>query len=96
MIAVTFDTLKCVETLRASGFDEPQAKGMASAIQEVQKANLEGLATKQDLKELELGINIKLEKELAPMRTEMAVIKWMLGVQMAGVMALVLKSFFPH
>ncbi len=51
-----------------------------------------GLATKEDIKTLES----KLEKELAPMRTELAVIKWMLGVQMAGVVALILKSFFPH
>ncbi|MBF0341943.1 MAG: DUF1640 domain-containing protein, partial [Magnetococcales bacterium] len=48
-----FDTLKFVETLKASGFDEPQAKGMAAAIQEVQKSNLEELATRGDLRELE-------------------------------------------
>ncbi|MEO5347467.1 MAG: CCDC90 family protein [Magnetococcus sp. YQC-9] len=54
--AVTFDTLKFVETLKASGFDEPQAKGMAVAIQEVQKSNLADLATKGDIKELQRDI----------------------------------------
>ncbi len=41
-----FDTLKCVETLKASGFDESQARGMSAAIQEVQKSNLDGLVTR--------------------------------------------------
>ena len=53
---VTFDTLKFVETLKASGFDEPQAKGMAIAIQEVQKPNLDEIASKGDLRELEARI----------------------------------------
>ncbi|MBF0293546.1 MAG: DUF1640 domain-containing protein [Magnetococcales bacterium] len=69
MTAITFDTLKFEETLKAAGFDEPQAKGMAAAIQEVQKANLEALVTEA-----------KLEKELAPIRTDLAVIKWMLAL----------------
>ncbi|MBF0183446.1 MAG: DUF1640 domain-containing protein [Magnetococcales bacterium] len=85
MTTITFDTLKFVETLRASGFDESQAKGMTAAIQEVQKANLDSLVTKHDL-----------EKELSPIRTDLAVIKWMVGIQTAGTVALILKSFFPH
>ena len=92
MTAITFDTLKFVETLKASGFDEPQAKGMAVAIQEVQKSNLDEVATKSDLRELKLEI----AADMAKVHGEMAVIKWMMGVQMAGVMALVLKSFFLH
>ena len=67
--AVAFDTLKFVETLKASGFDEPQAKGMAVAIQEVQKSSMDALVTEA-----------KLEKELAPIRTDLAVIKWMLAL----------------
>ncbi|MBF0190536.1 MAG: DUF1640 domain-containing protein [Magnetococcales bacterium] len=80
-----FDTLKFVETLKASGFDESQAKGMTLAIQEVQKSNLDGVVTET-----------RLERELAPIRIDLVVIKWMLGILMAGVMALVLKAFFPY
>ncbi len=36
-----------------------------------------------------------LQIELAPLRADISPIKWMLGVLLAGVMALVLKSFFP-
>ncbi|MBF0400889.1 MAG: DUF1640 domain-containing protein [Magnetococcales bacterium] len=60
MAVTTFDTLKFVETLKASGFDEPQAKGMAAAIQEVQNSNMDTLATKADLRELEYRIIIRL------------------------------------
>ncbi|MBF0461079.1 MAG: DUF1640 domain-containing protein [Magnetococcales bacterium] len=79
--AVAFDTLKFVETLQASGFDEPQAKGMAAAILEVQKSNLDTLATKHDL-----------EKELSPIRTDLAVIKWMLALIIIVVVLPALKT----
>ncbi|MBF0613959.1 MAG: DUF1640 domain-containing protein [Magnetococcales bacterium] len=67
--AVTFDTLKFVETLKASGVADPQAKAMATAIQEAQQSNLSAQVTKHDL-----------EKELTPIRTDLAVIKWMLAL----------------
>ncbi|MBF0311716.1 MAG: DUF1640 domain-containing protein [Magnetococcales bacterium] len=69
MSTITFDMLKFVATLKAAGFDEPQAKGVAVAIQETQQSNLDALVTKHDL-----------EKELSPVRTELAVIKWMLAL----------------
>ncbi|NGZ28468.1 MAG: DUF1640 domain-containing protein, partial [Magnetococcales bacterium] len=46
MTTITFDTLKFVETLKDSGFDEKQAKGMAVAIREAQTSNPEDLATR--------------------------------------------------
>ncbi|MBF0285925.1 MAG: DUF1640 domain-containing protein [Magnetococcales bacterium] len=92
MTTITFDTLKFVETLKASGFDESQAKGMSLAIQEVQKANLEGLATRNDIQEVKRDI-----KELSlRMAAEIAPLKWGVAVCVAGVMAIVLKLFFPH
>ncbi|MBF0263514.1 MAG: DUF1640 domain-containing protein [Magnetococcales bacterium] len=85
MTAVTFDTLKFVETLKASGFDDPQAKGMSAAIQEAQKANLDTLVTKHDL-----------EKELSPIRTDLAVIKWMLALIIIVNVLPILKTLFVH
>lgn len=60
-MAVTFDTLKFVETLKASGFDETQAKGLAVAIREVQAVQLEDVAVKRDLKELEGQLSTKAD-----------------------------------
>ncbi|MBF0165214.1 MAG: DUF1640 domain-containing protein [Magnetococcales bacterium] len=90
--AITFDTLKFVETLKASGFDEAQSKGMAAAIQEVQKANLEGLATKEDIREVKPDIK-ELELRIA---AELARLRWGMAVTVGGVMALVIKTFLPH
>lgn len=35
-----------------------------------------------------------LEISLAPVKTDLAVLKWMLGVLLAGVMSLLLKAYF--
>ncbi len=81
MTVATFDTLKFVETLKASGFDEPQAKGMASAIQEVQKSNMDELATKADLRELRLEV-----------MAEMRLNRWMLALVIAATVLPALKA----
>lgn len=73
MAALTFDTLKFVETLRMADFSEKQAKALSDALKEAQESRLEDLATKRDLKELELKIA----------ETEARLIKWVVGT--AGV-----------
>ncbi|MEO5348566.1 MAG: CCDC90 family protein [Magnetococcus sp. YQC-3] len=85
MTAVTFDTLKYANRLKSAGVPDKQAVAMAEAHAEVSENSLDGFVT-----------DAKLERACRPIRTELAVIEWMLGVQMAGVMALILKSFFPH
>ena len=35
-----------------------------------------------------------LEISLSPLKTDLAVLKWMIGILIAGVMSLVLKTFF--
>ena len=81
MSTVTFDTLKFVETLKKGGFDEEKAKSIATAYQDASAD--QALVTKQDL-----------QIELAPIKAELQVMKWMSGLIMGGVIALILKSFF--
>ena len=81
MSTVTFDTLKFVKTLEASGIDAKQAEAMAAAYRDA--ANDQELVTKRDL-----------QIELAPLKAELQVMKWMSGLIMGGVIALVLKAFF--
>ena len=69
MPTITFDTLKFVESLKQSRFDEQQAKGLTSAFQEAQDTHLDELSTKKDLNELRLEI-----------KGELLVIKWMLAL----------------
>ncbi|MGH8624462.1 MAG: DUF1640 domain-containing protein [Gammaproteobacteria bacterium] len=89
MATVTFDTLKFVEKLKAAGVPDAQAKAMSEAFRDAQ-GELE-IATKRDLKELEL----KIETRLEGLRGELTLIKWMLGLLLGGVLALILKTFLP-
>jgi len=101
MPAVTFDTLKFANQLKTAGVPVTHAEAEAKALSEVFETNLGELATKEDLhheigglrhemKELELRIDTRFEK----VHGEMLLMKWMLGLLIAGVASLVLKTFF--
>lgn len=79
MTTVTFDTLELVDKLKSAGIPADQAEWIVRAIVEAQAH----LATREDL-----------QIALAPIRTDLAVLKWMMGVLLAGVVSLVLKAFF--
>lgn len=83
MTRITFDTLQRVDKLKAAGFPPEQAEAVIRAIGEAQ----EELVTKTYL-------DVTLEKTLAPIRTDLTVLKWMMGMLLAGVMSLLLKGFF--
>ena len=83
MAGITFDTYAFIKHLKESGFQEPQAEALADAFKKAQEVHFEQLATKHDLKELELRMNAQL-----------MLLKWMIGVMLAGVVSLVLKAFF--
>ena len=87
MATVTFDTLKFVHTLKAAGIPDKQAEAEAEAISEALEVNLKDLVTKEYL-------DVKFQQELAPVRTDLAVLKWMMGILIAGVMSIVIKTFF--
>jgi hypothetical protein len=87
MSAVTFDTLKFVERLKASGVSDVQAKAMAEAqVEAFPETTSNTLATKQDVTRLEL--------KMVEHDGEFKLIKWMMGLLLGGVAALVLKAFF--
>ena len=78
---VTFDTHKFIRKLKDAGFEEKQAEALTEAL----RAAIEDseLVTRKDL-----------QLELAPIKTDLTVVKWMLGLVLGGVAALILKSFF--
>lgn len=81
MATITFDTLKFVERLKAGGVPESQAKAEAEALVSVFSEAMDSqLATKIDINRLE---------------RELLVVKWMVGLVLGGVLALILKAFFP-
>lgn len=83
MSTVTFDTLELVTELKQAGIPQDQAEAV---VRTIVKAH-EGLVTAAHL-------DAKLEKELAPVRTDLAVIKWMVGVLIAVAVANFAKPFF--
>jgi UDP:flavonoid glycosyltransferase YjiC (YdhE family) len=92
MAAVTFDTLKFVETLQSAGVPEVQAKAFARAFAEAQREA--DVATKGDiglLRQEIAGVAEPLRREIADAKTD--IIKWMAGllIAQAAVIAALVK-----
>ncbi|WP_058554464.1 hypothetical protein [Thiohalocapsa sp. ML1] len=83
MATVTFDTLELVDKLKSAGFVQEQAEAVVRVIADAQ----EDLVTRAYLDQA-------LQRELSPIRTEIAVLKWMMGVAIGGLVALIIKGFF--
>ena len=88
MASITFDTHEFVKKPKSAGFSELQAEAVAEAQRDSLAQALDShLATKSDIARLELKL---IEHE-----GEFKLIKWMPGIILGGVIALVLKAFFP-
>ena len=87
MATVTFDTFENVKRLKSVGFTEEQAVEQTKIISELVETRL---ATKQDLKELEMSLKNDIERGIASAKVDL--IKWVAGmlvVQAAAIAALV-------
>ena len=98
MSTITFDTLKFVEKLKAAGISDAQAKAESEALQGVLAEALDSqLATKNDLIKLDRrldGIDAKIDRMDAKMSGKLTLLKWMLGILIASIMSIVIKTFF--
>ncbi|MBI5140975.1 MAG: DUF1640 domain-containing protein [Nitrospirae bacterium] len=88
MSTLTFDTLRFANRLKKAGVLPAQAEAEAEALSEVLEVNLKELATKEDLRREIKDLEVRIDGELK-------LLKWMLGVVIGGVIALVMKAFFP-
>ena len=104
MTTITFDTHESVKKLKEVGFSEEQAE----VITKLQKTTinttleqakydyqLDDLATKRDLKELEFRLESRIkDTELKIVETKAELIRWVVGVgvlQMTLIVGLMLK-----
>jgi hypothetical protein len=91
MSTITFDTLKFVKQLEASGVPPGQAEAFVLAQQQILSDVLDStLATKADL----LATKNELKLDIAGLRGEMANVKWILGAVLAVAIANFAKQFF--
>ena len=74
----TFDTLKASERLEAAGLPARQARAIATVFGDARVDDL----TRQDL-----------EIALAPLKTDLLLLKWSTGLIVGGTVALLLKTF---
>jgi hypothetical protein len=83
MTTITFDTLELVDKLKTAGIPQEQAEAVVRVIADAQ----ETLFSKE-------YIDNKFDNKLTPIYTDLAVLKWMMGILIAGVLSIVLKTFF--
>ena len=79
MATITFDTQELVRELRTSGIPQEQAEAV---VRTIVKSHAE-LVTRADL-----------QIELAPIKADLLVLKWMMGVLIAIALSNFAKQFF--
>jgi len=88
MSAVTFDTLKFVDTLEQANVPREQARAIAAAVRDSHDAA--DLVTKKDL-EIALG---PMRNEITDVRGELRLQRALLGAVLGGVIALLVRAYF--
>ncbi len=73
MVAITFDTLKYANRLKAAGVDPKIAEAEAEALAEVFELNLKEIATREDIKLLEERLNERLDTRLIQLEQRMII-----------------------
>ena len=73
MVAITIDTLKYANRLKAAGVDPKIAEAEAEALAEVFELNLKEIATREDIKLLEERLNERLDTRLIQLEQRMII-----------------------
>ena len=93
MTTITFDTLKFAQKLEQAGVPRNQAEAFAEAqkdfLDEITQAEL---ATKNDIKDIRSDIQ-SIRLKMVEQDGQFALLRWMLGFLMAGMLSLVIKAF---
>jgi hypothetical protein len=91
MAAITFDTLKYANRLKAAGAESRIAEAEAEALAEVFELNLNEVATREDLKHMEERLNERLEARLIQLEQRMIIKLGGLMVVAIGAVATLVK-----
>jgi hypothetical protein len=105
-MSTLFDTHAAVQKLKSAGFTEQQAEAQVQVLSEIAAGNL---ATRLDITELKRDIEAlrlatradiaelktELKTDIAVLKAELGLIKWLLGSIGVGVALLLLRVFWP-
>ena len=91
MVAITFDTLKYANRLKAAGAESRIAEAEAEALAEVFELNLKEVATREDLKQMEDRLNEKMDARFLQLEQRMIIKLGGLMVVAIGVVATLVK-----
>nr|VFK22900.1 MAG: hypothetical protein BECKLFY1418C_GA0070996_11305 [Candidatus Kentron sp. LFY] len=95
MVAITFDTLKFVETLEESGISKTQAKAISRALQDAQHES--DVATKSDVRDIGSEVRAldgKFDGRFDSLDSKISLIQWMLLLIVIAVVAPHFKGLF--
>ena len=91
MVAITFDTLKYANRLKAAGAESRIAEAEAEALAEVFELNLKEVATREDLKQMEERLNEKMDTRFIQLEQRMIIKLGGLMVVAIGAVATLVK-----
>jgi hypothetical protein len=91
MVAITFDTLKYANRLKAAGAESRIAEAEAEALAEVFELNLKEVATRDDLKQMEERLNEKMDARFFQLEQRMIIKLGGLMVIAIGTVATLVK-----
>lgn len=98
MTAIPFDTYTFYDELVKSGLAEKTADALTKAVTKIEKAKIDELATKGDVKELELKIELvraQLSEQIEKSKNDL--IKWFVGTAFAiASIGFMLARFYQH
>jgi len=82
MSTITFDTQEAVVKLKSVGVSQEHADAFIRVIANAQ----EQLVTRDYL-------DLKFQQELSPVKIDLAVLKWMMGLLLGGMLSLIIKAY---
>ncbi len=99
MPVAAFDTHKYAKQLKQAGVSDEQVEAQVSALAEAMQSGSQDLATKNDIlliKQDIASVKQELKHEIALLRQEQTIIKWLLGITLTGVLGTLARLLFFH
>ena len=92
MVAITFDTLKYANRLKAAGAESRIAEAEAEALAEVFELNLKEVATREDLKQMEERLSEKMDARFLQLDAPFLQLEQRMIIKLGGLMVVAIGA----